>query len=366
MKYHFPGLLKDKTAAGSPRWRVRVEGAPNRKIQIPVGPKEAMFHEHYAAARAGEKLELVKPLKVKRGTFDNLCDSYLAALKEKVEAENASVLTLKGHKSLLRKACDVTDFDGDRMGSLDADLPEEGFIHIQDSFGSKTGAADNCIKALRAAYRWGEKRGYPKTSPVFAVEKIHISRGGAKPWSVIEMRKFLKYHETGSIARLWLTLSLNTLPRIGDVGRLGKEFLIEKDGTAWIEYQPDKRGSAFVAVPALPQFTAELALHDDRRTFLQTEAGNPFASAESLRNKIQDWTAQAGLPKGRTQHGVRKGAAQLLASAGATQYEIMCLMSHTEAKTSEVYTKDVERAGLASMAIAKMATIDFDKMDHAD
>lgn len=59
---------------------------------------------------------------------------------------------------------------------------------------------------------------------------------------------------------------------------------------------------------------------------------------------MQDWTAQAGLPKGRTQHGIRKGAAGLLAKAGATQYEIMSLMAYTQAKTSEVYTERVERA----------------------
>ena len=98
---------------------------------------------------------------------------------------------------------------------------------------------------------------------------------------------------------------------------------------------------------------------------MQTEAGNPFASPETLRNKIQDWTEQAGLPKHRTQHGVRKGAAQLLAAAGATQYEIMCLMAHTEAKTSEIYTKDLERAGLAKVAIEKMAQFKFADVDHS-
>jgi len=70
-------------------------------------------------------------------------------------------------------------------------------------------------------------------------------------------------------------------------------------------------------------------------------------------------TEQAGLPKGRTQHGVRKGAAALLAQSGATQYEIMSLMAHTQAKTSEVYTKSVERAALAAAAIRKMSGIEF-------
>jgi integrase len=364
MKHEFPGLLRDKTAAGTIRFRVRVEGNRNKKIKIPVGPGEPTFHEHYAAARLGEKVETVKPASVKVGTLDNLCDKYLTFLTAMVEGGTSSNLTLKGHKSLLTQACDVKDGDGDRMGGLNAEMPEEGFVHIQDSFGSRTGAADNCIKALRAAYRWGEKRGYPRMSPVFDVEKVHKNRGGATPWTVKEMRQFFNHHGTGTMARLWLLESLNTLPRIGDTGRLGDEHMSEIDGDKWIGYQPGKKGSAFVSVPALPQFLAELALHPDRDTFLETEVGNPFASPESLRNKIQDWTAQAGLPKGRTQHGVRKGAAELLAAAGATQYEIMCLMAHTEAKTSEVYTKRVERAGLAKLAIAKMAAIDFDNVDH--
>ena len=59
MKHHFPGLLRDKTAAGTTRWRVRVEGSPNKKIRIPCGPGEPGFHEHYYAARVGEALETV-------------------------------------------------------------------------------------------------------------------------------------------------------------------------------------------------------------------------------------------------------------------------------------------------------------------
>lgn len=55
-----------------------------------------------------------------------------------------------------------------------------------------------------------------------------------------------------------------------------------------------------------------------------------------------------------------------MAAAGATQYEIMCLMAHTEAKTSEVYTKGIERAGLAAKAIEKMSRIDFENVSHSE
>lgn len=175
------------------------------------------------------------------------------------------------------------------------------------------------------------------------------------------MRKFLRRHGSGTMERLWFLLSINTLPRIGDVYRLGPSYLSADDV---IGFQPSKRGSAFVEVPALRQLLDELTLHQDRETFMTTDAGNSFASPESMRNRIQDWTAQAKLPKGRTQHGIRKGAAELLAAAGATQYEIMALMSHTEAKTSEVYTKRVERAGLAALAVERLSGLDLEIVDH--
>lgn len=114
----------------------------------------------------------------------------------------------------------------------------------------------------------------------------------------------------------------------------------------------------------LQQLKDELQAHPHRELFLTTDAGKPFASPEAMRNRVQGWTKQAGLPKGRTQHGIRKGAANLLAEAGATQYEIMSLMAHTEAKTSEVYTKRVERPALAATAVARLAAVDFSKMDH--
>jgi integrase len=361
MKHTFPGLLKDKTASGKVRWRVRVERS-DRKMQIPCGPGEPGFHEHYHAARAGEKIETVKQKVVKAGTLDQLCEKYLENLEAKVAAESSSSLTLKGHRHLLGKACEVRDPNGNRAGVLDAELPEEAFTAIQDSFGAKTGAADNCVKALRAAYRWGSKRGFPKSSPVFHVEKVHTNRGGATPWTVTDMRKFLAHHGPGTTARLWFLLSLNTLPRISDVFTLGPDNLTSIDAIPTLSFQPTKKGSAKVAVPALAQLLEELERHTPRQTFIATKTGAPFASSEAMRNRIQDWTRQAGLPAGRTQHGVRKGAAHLLAAAGATQFEIMCLMSHTEAKTSEIYTKDVERAQMSARAIAHLSNLN---LDHA-
>lgn len=179
MRHRFPGLLRDTTAAGTLRWRVRKEGEPNKKIPIPCGPGEPGFHEHYYAARAGEKLEIIKPKAPKKGTLDELCDRFLAWMEGRVASGDLSPLTLSSRRTGLKQAREVLDPDGDRMGALDADLPSEAFVHILDTFGGRSGAAHTCLKALRAAYTWGEDRGFPKNSPRLSGEiRIQARRWG--------------------------------------------------------------------------------------------------------------------------------------------------------------------------------------------
>ena len=64
------------------------------------------------------------------------------------------------------------------MGELHADLPLAAFAHIRDSFGSRTGAAQTCLKALRAAYTWGKEQGYKGGEAVFDVRNTIVRRVG--------------------------------------------------------------------------------------------------------------------------------------------------------------------------------------------
>ena len=76
------------------------------------------------------------------------------------------------------------------MGELHADLPLAAFAHIQDSFGSRTGAAQTCLKALRAAYTWGKEQGYKGGEAVFDVRNTHRQKGGAYPSGVGAVQAF--------------------------------------------------------------------------------------------------------------------------------------------------------------------------------
>lgn len=64
------------------------------------------------------------------------------------------------------------------------------------------------------------------------------------------------------------------------------------------------------------------------------------------------WCQDAGLDD-LSAHGVRKGLAELLVEQGCSQYDIMAILGHSEAKTSEVYTRRVERWKLARSAFER-------------
>ena len=147
------------------------------------------------------------------------------------------------------------------------------------------------------------------------------------------------------MARLWYCLAYATHSRIGDAPTLGPGNEADYEGVRFIQWQPQKKGSAFVSIPMEDILAEELSLHGVRGTYLVTEYGRPFASSGSLDNRVRKWVIAAGLYKlvtnengeevkkaTRSQHGLRKGVAELMAESGASEFEIMASFGWTEAK----------------------------------
>ncbi len=369
VELQYPGLCREKTPAGSLRWRVRVEGEKSRKIAILVGPGHAEFQDCYEAAREGRKFVPKDISKSQRGTLDELSERFIEWMEEQVSFGKLSAATLDSRKRGLVQACETHAPNRvTRMGDLKADLPREAFIHIIDGFGAKSGAATTCLKALRAAYKWGADRGFPKSCEVFGVSANHDPGDGAIPWTAVDIRRFLDRHGPGTVARLWFCLAYATAGRIGDAPFLGPSNEAFHDGVRHIDWQPRKKGSKFVSIPMDPMLEAELQYHGARQTYLVTAYVKPFASSGSLDNRVRKWIIQSGLCEEvidgegrkskkatRSQHGIRKGVAQLLAEGGASTYEIMAVLSHSEPKTTALYTEKVDRRKLAQQAIKKRA-----------
>ena len=352
VKVRFKGYVPERLPSGEMRHRVRVEGNPKRRIRIPVGPEHPTFSEHYYAARAGSTVDAPPaPPPVARYSADELIQDYLAWIEGQVLAKLMSPLTLKQRKSLLARAMDVTDDQGDRIGSLHVDLPPEAFVLIRDSWAGRTAQADNTLKGLSAAYKWGIERRRVLVNPVAGVRKVHVSKGGATPWSAEDLKAFLKTHGKGTTARRWLFLAMFTAGRISDTVKHGRKHEVTRDGRLWLDWQPQKRGSAFVSIPIAPQLLEELrAPTVEGATYLLSQHGRPYRTPESLRRMIQAWTAQAGLMS-RSQHGVRKAMGELLAEAGCTQHQIMSVMAHTKPATSAIYTENADRRRMAALAM---------------
>ena len=87
-------------------------------------------------------------------------------------------------------------------------------------------------------------------------------------------------------------------------------------------------------------------------TYVLTYKGTPLSSPDSASAQFKKWCQKAGLHH-LSAHGIRKGLAELLAECGCSQYEVMAILRHTEAKTSEVYTRNAERWTLAVNAMSK-------------
>lgn len=288
VEVHYPGLCKEVTPAGSLRWRVRVGGNKTKKVTTPVGPEHEDFQWHYEAAREGRKLPHQPPAKPSRGTLDEMCERFWGWMGNQVSAGNLSQATLDSRRTGLTQACECLSPKGLRIGSLKADLPREAFARIRDSFGARTGAAETCLKALRAAYTWGMDRGYPEDSPVFRVKSDHRSKGGAVPWTEAERRKFLDCHGPGTMARRWFLLARDTAGRIGDMHTLGPANEVLSNDRLFISWQTGKRGSQPVKVPMSQELMVELAsVADDAPSYLVTEYGRPFASSGSLGNRVR-------------------------------------------------------------------------------
>jgi integrase len=82
--------------------------------------------------------------------------------------------------------------------------------------------------------------------------------------------------------------------------------------------------------------------------FLVNEHGRPYASANSLGQRIRRWARQAGID-GRSVHGLRKACCRRLAEAGCTAHENMSISGHKSLKEVERYTRAVGQKALAKI-----------------
>ena len=245
-------------------------------------------------------------------------------------------------------------------GDYNIDIPKHEIIKFRDLYSNTPVMADDMIASIRVMYDWAIERGHCADNPAKGIKNFGRRGTGTVPWTIDDLKKFKRHHLPGTMAHLALTLIAFTACRIGDARHLGRRNEILRDGITYIEWQPEKRGASFVSIPMTAQLRK--ALQETKITgsqrYLVTSKGKPFSSADAISQRFSKWCREAGL-QNRTAHGIRKAVGHILAESGCTQYQIMAIHGHSESRTSEVYTKAVQRPELAKQAINVMNNMEW-------
>lgn len=326
---------------GRPRYVLRIPGCRTKTIPGEPGTPEFMA----AYARAVEEAAPPQP-RLAPGSLDALAVSYysspaFAALRPSTQVAYRRLV------EELRAG----------YGARPVRLLEPR--HVEAMIAQKTGmptAANHRLRMLRTLMAHAIKTGMIGRDPTHGVERVPYQTDGYHTWTEAEIDQFEAHWPSGSRERLAFALLLYTGQRRSDVVRMGRQHLREVpiDGrhVRVIEVTQEKTRKR-LAVPIHAALAAEIdQVPKDLLPFLRTGFGKPF-SPRGFYNLFVAWAKAAGLPAGRSPHGLRKAAGRRLAEAGASAHQIMSVLGVT-LETAVIYTREAEQM---RMAVAGMERI---------
>lgn len=321
---------------GRERIYFRKPGHARKALRGPLG--SADFLADYQAALAAA--EPRQPRQPPAGTMDALCASYLrstafAGLGASTQAVYRRII------GRIRTA----------YGGLSvAGLQRQHVARMIEKRAATPAAANHLLRTMRALMKHAVAEKMRPNDPTQGVDRAKEKAQGAATWTEADIAAFEARHPSGTRPRLALALLLYTGQRRGDVVRLGRHSM--REGRIWVRQQ---KTGAELLLPVHPALAAELAaLPAGRLLFLETEAGAAF-TAGGFYNAFATWCAEAGLPKGRSPHGLRKACARRLAEAGCSAHQICAVLGWRRLAQAEVYTRAADQARMAEAALARIS-----------
>lgn len=336
----FPYTTNEPDRHGNDRWYVRivVNGkSRRRRIRAAVGTSEwvAEYERHLRELKEDAEPRLKR---VQKYSLYWLINQFLTST-EHAEAKTAT--KAQRRNILLRIAKEHGHRD---CRTLSKEAVEAG----RDKRSSTPGAANNMIKVLRVLYAWGIEKGHVKDNPAENVKRLKMKPSTWKPWTAEEREKFKQAHPYGTMARTAFHLAFDAGLRRSDVVRIGRQH---RDETHLRISQ--KKTEKPVAILITPELAKALDTSPAKGlSFVETAYGKPFTD-KGFGAAVRRWVAEAGLPKGRTLHGLRKADGVRMAEAGATENEIAAKLGHSDTRSASIYTKGANQQRLADAAIRR-------------
>ena len=339
----YPYLYKDVDRQGHVRWRLRAPHKPTVTIKDEYGSPE--FAANYRAAMEGSPV--LEPA-AKHGTIDALARSYLRS----ADFARLAKTTQRARRHL------VEQFAAE-FGNLPvAALEHKNVRQIMGRYATTPGKARNVLSMLRLLMALAIAEGIRKDDPCAGIKRPKLSAEGWHTWTEEEIERFESHYPIGTQARLAFALALHTSQRSADLIKMGKQHV--RNGRLEIRQQKTQNE---VSIPIHPDLATILdATPSGHLTFLVTEFGKPYPSANSFGQRMKVWAREAGL-MGAPLHGLRKACCRRLAEAGCTVHEIMSISGHTSLSEVEKYCRSAERKLLADRAIAR--TITYPRSDSS-
>ncbi len=301
---------------GKPRWYLRRAG--HKQVPLPGLPWSPDFMAAYEAAMAGQKIELGKS-RIKPGSVSDLITIYYQTAAF-IQLSDATRQTYRG--ILERFRADYGDHPVAR-------LEEQHITALLDKKAATPAAANNLRRMLRAILKLAKKRKMIRVNPMTEVEPIRYKVKGFKDWPDAEIKLFTDCYAIGTRERLAFELLLCAAPRRSDAVRLGPGHIVG----GRLVYRQKKTG-AEIDIPLLPQLEAAIAAMPSlakQAVFLETQFGEAFTET-GFYNWFTEKARKAGVPKGRSPHGLRKACCRRLAEAGCSAHEIMSVSGHETLK----------------------------------
>lgn len=366
-KTSLKGLIYDPSRHGQPRWYVRRAGG--RKVRLkghdafakppPLDIDQELLTIYQAAWVAAETPKPPSGPAMVSGTLRWLCEVFCQDMQRRVKLGTMAELTVKNRRSVLTRICDTELKPGRPVGEGVAErLTPLAVRNLRDAIADRPAAARDRVRIIRALYGWAIEAGHVTHNPANGVALPRQRSGGFTPWTVDQVRQWMRTYPLGTMPRLAMDLLLYTMQRRSDVILLGPAHEVTIEGERWLSFVQVKNQTqkpVTVEIPIMPPLAESIAATAiGAETYLVTEHGKPFASSNSFGNKFRDWRAFARLPDGIAAHGIRKAGGGLLASCGCTGSEIDAILGHEDAGSGRIYVKSADRRRLAKSGMEKL------------
>ncbi|MDP3739094.1 MAG: tyrosine-type recombinase/integrase [Hyphomonadaceae bacterium] len=340
MKFDLPYIFEDRDRHGNVRLFVRLPGKTRRKIRLREKPRsEAFFAEYWEARRAPPPEAAPRIQPARHGSLRWLIESYYRS------PEFADLDKTHTQRERRRQLDPLIEAHGARPARMDTKTIRDGIVDRQPA------RARKFLSALRHMYRWAVDAGHVTSDPTAGLRARKQKTSGFHSWTAEDRAIFEAHWPLGTKQRTAYAIARYSMARRSDICRIGRPM--ERAGGARIAYQQYKnrnRAPVWVEHPVVSKLREALTAWQGKGlTWLETEYGRPYSIA-GLGNAFGDWAREAGLPKGRSLHGLRKSSAAQMAEAGASTKQLQAALGDTTLQQAEVYTRAADNARLADDA----------------